>query len=110
MVIRTEYRGERYSMGSSDPFPAGFEIRFGSLNFQATGERLPYAHHQSRRAPSVAADRTETGPYHAYCCHLGTRTAGHCGPFSTPMPTPFWPALTPGVNGTMSGHACRGTT
>jgi hypothetical protein len=26
-----------YSMGSSDPLPAGFEIRFGSLNFQATG-------------------------------------------------------------------------
>jgi hypothetical protein len=24
-------------MGSSDPLPAGFEIRFGSLNFQATG-------------------------------------------------------------------------
>jgi hypothetical protein len=24
-------------MGISDPFPAGFEIRFGSLNFQATG-------------------------------------------------------------------------
>jgi hypothetical protein len=37
MVIRTEYRSTRYSMGSSDPFPAGFEIRFGSLNFQATG-------------------------------------------------------------------------
>jgi hypothetical protein len=37
MVIRTEYRGKRYSMGSLDPFPAGFEIRFGSLNFQATG-------------------------------------------------------------------------
>jgi hypothetical protein len=37
MVIRTEYRGQRYSMGSSDPFPAGFEIRFGSLNFQAMG-------------------------------------------------------------------------
>jgi hypothetical protein len=37
MVIRTEYRGQRYSMGSSDPFPAGFKIRFGSLNFQATG-------------------------------------------------------------------------
>jgi hypothetical protein len=36
MVIRTEYRGQRYSMGSSDPLPAGFEIRFGSLNFQAT--------------------------------------------------------------------------
>jgi hypothetical protein len=26
-----------YSMGSSDPLPAGFEIRFGGLNFQATG-------------------------------------------------------------------------
>jgi hypothetical protein len=24
-------------MGSSDPVPAGFEIRFGSLNFQAMG-------------------------------------------------------------------------
>jgi hypothetical protein len=37
MVIRTEYRGTRYSMGSSDPLPAGFEILFGGLNFQATG-------------------------------------------------------------------------
>jgi hypothetical protein len=37
MVIRTEYRGQRYSMGSSDPLPAGFEIRFGGLNFQAMG-------------------------------------------------------------------------
>jgi hypothetical protein len=37
MVIRTEYRSQRYSMGISDPLPAGFEIWFGSLNFQATG-------------------------------------------------------------------------
>jgi hypothetical protein len=37
MVIRTEYRGQRYSMGSSYPLPAGFEIRFGGLNFQAMG-------------------------------------------------------------------------
>jgi hypothetical protein len=36
MVIRTEYCGQRYSMGSSDPLPAGFEIRFGGPNFQAT--------------------------------------------------------------------------
>jgi hypothetical protein len=36
MVISTEYRGQRYSMGSSDPLPAGLE-RFGSQNFQATG-------------------------------------------------------------------------
>jgi hypothetical protein len=37
MVIRTEYRGTRYSMGSSDPLHPGFEIWFGGLNFQATG-------------------------------------------------------------------------
>jgi hypothetical protein len=37
MVIRTEYRSQRYSMGSSDPLPAEFEIQFDSLNFQATG-------------------------------------------------------------------------
>jgi hypothetical protein len=37
MVIYTEYRTQRYSMGSSDPLPAGFKIWFGSLNFQATG-------------------------------------------------------------------------
>jgi hypothetical protein len=37
MVIRTEYRDQRYYMGSSDALPTGFEIRFGSLNFQATG-------------------------------------------------------------------------
>jgi hypothetical protein len=30
MVIRTEYSSTRYSMGSSDPLPAGFEIRFGA--------------------------------------------------------------------------------
>jgi hypothetical protein len=37
MVIHIEYRSQRYSMDSSDPLPAGFEIRFRSLNFQATG-------------------------------------------------------------------------
>jgi hypothetical protein len=37
MVICTGFRTQRYSMGSSDPLPAGFEIWFGSLNFQATG-------------------------------------------------------------------------
>jgi hypothetical protein len=37
MVIRTEYGGQRYAMGSSDLLPVGFEIPFGSLNFQTTG-------------------------------------------------------------------------
>jgi hypothetical protein len=47
MVIRTEYRSQRYSMGSSDPLPAGFEIRFGSLNFQAM--RNDYLMHITNR-------------------------------------------------------------
>jgi hypothetical protein len=64
MVIRTEYRGTRYSMGSSDPIPAGFEIRFGGLNFQATGNgylmRLTnreelHARRQAGSAPVAAA-------------------------------------------------------
>jgi hypothetical protein len=64
MVIRTEYRGMRYSMGSSDPLPAGFEIRFGGLNFQATGNgylmRLTnreeiHAPRQAGSAPVAAA-------------------------------------------------------
>jgi hypothetical protein len=64
MEIRTEYRGTRYSMGSSDPLPAGFEIRFGGLNFQATGngylmcltnrEELR-ARHQAGSTPVAAA-------------------------------------------------------
>jgi hypothetical protein len=37
MVIRTEMMSQRYAMGCSDPFLARFEIRFESLNFQATG-------------------------------------------------------------------------
>jgi hypothetical protein len=64
MVIRTEYRGTCYSMGSSDPLPAGFEIRFRGLNFQATENgylmRLTNretfrARHQAGPAPVAAA-------------------------------------------------------
>jgi hypothetical protein len=36
MVIRTKMMSRRYAMASSDCFQAGFEIWFGSLNFQAT--------------------------------------------------------------------------
>jgi hypothetical protein len=69
MVIRTEYRGQRYSMGSSDPLPAGFEIRFGSLNFQATGNgylmRITYrdelrARWQTGAGPASVAPATHT--------------------------------------------------
>jgi hypothetical protein len=70
MVIRTEYRGQRYSMGSSDPLPARIEIRFGGLNFQAMGngylmlltnrEELR-ARRQAGSVP-VAASRVATTP------------------------------------------------
>jgi hypothetical protein len=35
MVIRTQPLPLKYPMGSSDPLPAGFQIRFGGLEFQA---------------------------------------------------------------------------
>jgi hypothetical protein len=60
MVIRTEYRGQRYSMGSSDPLPVGFEIRFGSLNFQATWNG--YLMRITNRAELHPWRSTEPGP------------------------------------------------
>jgi hypothetical protein len=80
MVIRTEYCGTRYSMGSSDPLPAGFEIRFGGLNFQATGNgylmRLTNreelrAWRQARSAPSPlhASPRRQRPPAQTLRAH-----------------------------------------
>jgi hypothetical protein len=83
MVIRTEYHGTRYSMGSSDPLPAGFEIRFGGLNFQATGNgylmRLTNreelrAWRQAGSAP-VAAARVATTPTPASTDAAGPSTS-----------------------------------
>jgi hypothetical protein len=86
MVIRTEYRGTRYSMGSSNPLPAGFEIRFGGLNFQATGNgylmRLTnreelHAWHQAGSAP-VAAARVVTTPMPASTDVVGPPASRRC--------------------------------
>jgi hypothetical protein len=60
MVIRTEYRGTRYSMGSSDPLPAGFKIRFGGLNFQATGNG--YLMRLTNREELCARRQAESAP------------------------------------------------
>jgi hypothetical protein len=45
-------------MGTSDPLPTGFEIQFGSLNFQATGNGylMRITNHEELRA------RRQTGP------------------------------------------------
>jgi hypothetical protein len=72
MVIRTEYRGQRYSMGSSKPLPAGFEIRFGSLNFQATrnGYLMRITNRDELRARwQTGADPASVSPAtHALAC------------------------------------------
>jgi hypothetical protein len=63
MVIHTEYRSQRYSMGSSDPLPTGFEIRFGSLNFQPTGN--DYLMHITNRDELHPWRATRPGPISA---------------------------------------------
>jgi hypothetical protein len=62
MVIRTEYHGQCYSMGSSDPLPAGFKIWFGGLNFQATGNDYLMRLTNRLGSASVAAARVATTP------------------------------------------------
>jgi hypothetical protein len=63
MVIRTEYRGTHYSLGSSDPLPVGFEIRFGGLNFQATGNS--YLMHLTNREELRARRQAGSAPVDA---------------------------------------------
>jgi hypothetical protein len=47
-------------MGSSEPLPAGFKIRFGSLNFQATGNG--YLMHITNRDELHPQQSTGPGP------------------------------------------------
>jgi hypothetical protein len=58
-------------MGSSDPLPAGFEIRFGSLNFQATGNN--YLMHITNRTELHSWRSTGPGPVPA--THAGDAPA-----------------------------------
>jgi hypothetical protein len=60
MVIRTEYCCQRYSMASSDPLPAGFEIQFMGLNFQATGNG--YLMHLTNREELRARRQAGSAP------------------------------------------------
>jgi hypothetical protein len=75
-------------LGSSDPLPAGFEIRFGSLNFQATGN--DYLMRITNRAKLHPWRATGPGPVPTTPCWCpGTYAARRCGPFSTPTPMPL---------------------
>jgi hypothetical protein len=94
MVIRTEYRGTRYSMGSSDPLPSGFEIRFGGLNIQATGN--DYLMHLTNRKELRARRQAGSTPVTV------ARVAATPTPASTDAagpspPPPLRPALALGA-------------
>jgi hypothetical protein len=97
MVIRAEYHGTRYSMGSSDPLPAGFEIRFGGLNFQATGNG--YLMRLTNREELRARQQAGTAPVRR-CARrhdANARQHGRCGPVSVSAPSLLRPALAPGA-------------
>jgi hypothetical protein len=107
MVIRTEYRGQRYSMGSSDPLPAGFEIQFGSLNFQATGNGylMRITNSDDLRAwRQAGADPASVAPAARAPATAQVDAAGPSAP-----PT-LWPALATGADGAPTRCACRLTT
>jgi hypothetical protein len=78
-------------MGSSDPLPAGFEIRFGSLNFQATGNGylMRLTNREELRARRQAGSSRDTDT----CQH------GRCGSFGATAPPTLWPALATGAVG-----------
>jgi hypothetical protein len=94
-------------MGSSDPLPARFEIRLGSLNFQATGNGylMRITNREELRA------RRQTGPAPGPCrtCHWGinARQHGCCGPLGASTPSTLRLALSTGVDGTPTGCARR---
>jgi hypothetical protein len=71
MVLHTEYCCQRYSMGSSDPLPVGFEIRFGGPNFQATGNG--YLMHLTNREELRARCQARSVPVAA--AHVATTPA-----------------------------------
>jgi hypothetical protein len=109
MVIRTEYRGQRYSMGSSDPLPAGFEIRFGSLNFQSMGN--DYLMRITNRAELHPWRSTGPGPV-PITPIVGVSVPtlpGAAGP-SAPRRRRHSGQLTPGASGTATGCMRSDTT
>jgi hypothetical protein len=68
-------------MGSSDPLPAGFEIRFESLNFHATGNgylmRITNPWRSTGPDPMPATPVADA-PAPAQEAAVGTSTPRHC--------------------------------
>ena len=58
MVITVDTLSMLYPMGCSNPFPAAYQIRFGSLEFRATGNGylMEFLHeHKVAEAPNPAS-------------------------------------------------------
>jgi hypothetical protein len=102
--------GAEILYGQLGPPPGRIRDPVWESKLSSHGERLPHAHHQPRRAPSVAIDWAGTGSRHARRRRPGTRAAGRCAPFRTSTLTSFRLALTPGASGTTPGRARYGTT
>jgi hypothetical protein len=102
MVIRTEYHGQRYSIGSSDPLPVRFEIWFGSLNFQATGN--DYLMRITNREELHARRQTGPAPSRRTCCWgINTRQHRCCGPLGASTPSTLRSALSTGADRMQTG-------
>jgi hypothetical protein len=96
MVIRTEITSQRYAVGSSDPFPARFEIQFGSLNFQATGNG--YLMCLTNRDELHLWGSTGPGPMPATPA-TDNPTPTKVAATNTSTAQVLWPTLAPGVRG-----------
>jgi hypothetical protein len=107
MVIRTEYRGQRYSMGSSDPYPAGFEIQFGGLNFQATGNG--YLMRLTNREELRARRQAGSVPVGAARA-VATPTPADTDAAGPSAPPPLRLALASGAVGAPTCGTCRRAT
>jgi hypothetical protein len=93
-------------MGSSDPLPAGFKLRFESLNFQATGNgylmRINNRDELRARWPT-GPDPVPVAPTAGAPASVQVDAAG------PPAPTPSMlrSALSAGANGAPTGCARR---
>jgi hypothetical protein len=91
-------------MGSSDPLPAGFEIRFGSLKFQATGNG--YLMRLTNRDELCA--RRQTGSVPAPVAPVAaTPTPASTDAASPSAPPTLRPALATGAGGVPTRCARR---
>jgi hypothetical protein len=94
-------------MGSSDPLPTGFEIRFGSLNFQAMGNGYLMRITNRDELRALRQNLATNGPRRTCRWDTNARQHGCCGPLSASTPSTFQSALSTSVDRAPTGCACR---